>query len=1681
MLLSAVIFITAGLNYVHGQTPDQNLEKYWKYRDRFKKNFINIGPDQGQSIPMSARCIGFTFGGDPQNADNSKSRLYFQDATIYLGHYLVMLATEHKMLKDELAANFGTIDPGGALDRYYQSNLNELYYALNALNRLDDNAEAYLRQSPSWPDERNGIFMRDDVGEDFLDPFENDYSDIFQRDCNFQFPSSDYRSVAPYNNPDEGTSAGQVLTYNKRNVQSIDQISSVLLGLRFVYELVGDFSVQPTASDAAMNLRAEARTIALRIINHVMHEASEIDGYSFETRNFDGLKTHDGGSGILFAPLIVQYAKRFNHPVFSGMSQTSINNINVAIQVDPRDIDFCNANFSSNNDFWDGLAPVAETTFEIGCSFFTCRSYIEDLAEEMTADGDLMTIGSIKLGDISNIYFFSIVNDLDISTSEVTTIPGPVLASASIALQNVDWDISYMNCDNINPLAQLLGKWIGLKHLAPLALMSLGDAFNGNQGITSYLIKPSTLTSLRDKINDDNVHMILELLVGSGYFQTVFPALDNHFIDKISYENSFEWYALANKILNVGNIPSSFDIQSKVQTELNSAPCEGPWDSPLTPSNALPTPNTIPGWRAANKLFHPSDSQNGIPDPSFRGEYSGLDYMVMHNLERLAFPVSSLPQFVPSFTCDCVSEFTDLDYTDATLVVDKKFEQYKRQQIVSPSILAHDLTVDGSLGNLAVKNDFIVCGPDPSVPTTLEVKNNARLNIYGGMQIIVKAGNRLKITENAKIVAGIVDPSFPELGSGCTIVLEENAILEISENADIDIIGAFQIRMLDGARLTIRNSVVDVSTLTGTSGVRTFGENTFISINSSSLRNLNPAQKFVIESTNSCNIDIKGSQIQLLNGGFNLKNSVLGAINSYIQCEQSSYEMENCQISLSNTPLQLKSQYLTIKNSSTVELINSNITLNQGQLELKGGPWLPSGRSNMLADGSNIFFNGSNSRFKLNFATLTVAENFQMTISSPNGPSGVFEIVGNDDIDLVLANNNSSLTVLGDGKNVETIRVNNYHDFWSNNGNGKIIFRDLLINLDNAGRIWTSSRLELHNCTLKDNVVSTHSGELEIWNNYLTLQYVDFHKVHVDAIGSSLNVESNNYHGKLAYLWVEGGGYRISRSKFYDGQVKSQKLNFISSISQSEFTQIDGFQDEIAISDLSLVEIIVTNTNIDRYYQGILKEGGILTSRCNNFNKNYIGITNDVSELNLSSTRAAGYNNFIFNDYNIEANQTITYALSKGYNSFEPYNICNIHTNSALPCQASADIYIPADANIWTTDNNGVAIQSNPPSSYCLQWVNNSPHFCNIYFMDYTPVTDNTCPTGKPIVRPKNIRTQTSNLVHSKAEDSISGPGGLRNGTNNLEINTSSFQNVQLDSALTYAASFMEVFDSTGNDPMALTLFHEILSSGLDRTDQEVRDLFEWGLKMMQTTIENMFVNGHLDIDQNQTSFQTDVQNYVDILNLQTDTTLTPETYRSQFRSELMKGQLFLTLKKDYIALEVFENLNNCPLDSLEQVSLHHWKERTQLSIALQNAIAQGFSPDSLLTLNPQNGVPFLSESSQSDYYFGVTINSPNSVTFVSCGNNASYRDLIETTYEASIYPNPTRELLFVKIKENEGIINSLIIHDIFGKLVYSEVINLEGNFTHQVNLPTALASGQYFLRVISADGQSKSFEFIKQ
>jgi hypothetical protein len=54
------------------QTEELNQEKYWNYRNRLISDFVKVGKNQGESIPMSARSIGFAYDGVPLNAEGRK-------------------------------------------------------------------------------------------------------------------------------------------------------------------------------------------------------------------------------------------------------------------------------------------------------------------------------------------------------------------------------------------------------------------------------------------------------------------------------------------------------------------------------------------------------------------------------------------------------------------------------------------------------------------------------------------------------------------------------------------------------------------------------------------------------------------------------------------------------------------------------------------------------------------------------------------------------------------------------------------------------------------------------------------------------------------------------------------------------------------------------------------------------------------------------------------------------------------------------------------------------------------------------------------------------------------------------------------------------------------------------------------------------------------------------------------------------------------------------------------------------------------------------------------------------------------------------------------------------------------------------------------------------------------------
>ena len=139
LLVYLTSILTIWLNVVDckAQSPEKNLLKYWYYHDRLLNDFMScVCYENGGSMPASIR-----------NNRGTDPNLSWGDGTIDLSYYIGTLALEHYLLSTSGESTNET-------DK-------ELFYAINAINRLDMNVDLVLSTGENYV---NGFIARDDVG-----------------------------------------------------------------------------------------------------------------------------------------------------------------------------------------------------------------------------------------------------------------------------------------------------------------------------------------------------------------------------------------------------------------------------------------------------------------------------------------------------------------------------------------------------------------------------------------------------------------------------------------------------------------------------------------------------------------------------------------------------------------------------------------------------------------------------------------------------------------------------------------------------------------------------------------------------------------------------------------------------------------------------------------------------------------------------------------------------------------------------------------------------------------------------------------------------------------------------------------------------------------------------------------------------------------------------------------------------------------------------------------------------------------------------------------------------------------------------------------------------------------------------------------------------------------------------
>ena len=225
------------------QSAEENMMKYWRHRMRLTGDGTLENPgflyraadpfEEGSYLPAEAvlpyaNCSTNFFGGN--NCGGCDMDVFGSscgilkvggDATIYLGFYIGVLATEYRLLKDH--QRFADAQATGQ----------ELWAALKAYERLDLNAETFYGESAAL----DGFFARDDMSSDYpglpLPGGGTRFPGISCATTNFSCEQAEWTCGNKHRTVYHGGDSS-------RNVPTADQIHGLFVGFALVSRCLSD-------------------------------------------------------------------------------------------------------------------------------------------------------------------------------------------------------------------------------------------------------------------------------------------------------------------------------------------------------------------------------------------------------------------------------------------------------------------------------------------------------------------------------------------------------------------------------------------------------------------------------------------------------------------------------------------------------------------------------------------------------------------------------------------------------------------------------------------------------------------------------------------------------------------------------------------------------------------------------------------------------------------------------------------------------------------------------------------------------------------------------------------------------------------------------------------------------------------------------------------------------------------------------------------------------------------------------------------------------------------------------------------------------------------------------------------------------------------------------------------------
>jgi len=713
-------------------------------------------------------------------------------------------------------------------------------------------------------------------------------------------------------------------------------------------------------------------------------------------------------------------------------------------------------------------------------------------------------------------------------------------------------------------------------------------------------------------------------------------------------------------------------------------------------------------------------------------------------------------------------------------------------------------------------------------------------------------------------------------------------------------------------------------------------------------------------------------------------------------------------------------------NGSLILEQNSTLNFLGGSLQVEGKLTLLPGSKIVFASGEFIL-NNTNASLEFKGGQLQILAQASLTLQANEGAIDVYSMW--NDTDLIFETG-SRLMVEGVSQYNTFLRIQEGAMFNESGTANYIKFKNGKIELNENATLLSYQRMLFENT----NMIGAENALCQV--DYNTVSFLNS-SVSQCVIKNNYGKisASNTYFDNNGSVNIRYGNYTFEDCAFNSVSLFSEYLKSLSRIKNTSFENND-----VAVSDYSLVEIGLTNCTFNNNNIAAQKKGGVFTIRCSEFSQN--GTALEIGKgcvLNMSSSSAGGYNVFELNDEHVHFYHSSTPLLNKGFNSFSGASDCNLCGNIAtITSIGCAPVALASSGNQWqsiASGNSGIALFS---SSTCANGAQSA------ITLSPSVSVSTSCPSIIGTLSPTKSLAQASLQQKTLSDLPV--------------ISTTEYGQLPLDSALSLAATLAYATDSMFEGKRSIKLFHEILTSPLDRHNSEIRSLSDWGIGMMKKMIEELVLRGKIIPENNSESFEISVQRYVNALNACTDSTVSDSSFHSQFWIELSKAQLFRSLGNSNMCFAILNQLNSCNLEGDELEELLYWKALTAGELN-----------------NTQNATSNINDStftnlSNSNFPFGIEILGPQEVLFFSCFSDSKNLNHNSGKIIPSINSGEFK-LQFTKKNNNVKwkILNAV------GQLIH------EGNAREcsEIHFNFEMTNGCYFLQYSLDNGSIQTEKFV--